>query len=370
MTADEKQKKIVKYFNDVGNIKNRDRLVKNEIRTFMTHNHDFLSSNGFGKSRPIIPKQTQDKLRTLYTPKGDNSFKMFVKDHPLIDPSFNKVASNPIKLGLTVSYINTKDRTYPMMILLMEFTSKMYKYFVHGINNPDKLQFIIDNKLTNQWLIKKYPTIDLVLSHMLDSVENRFKTEVMTGQDGYIIEFINSISTRINEMFKKIKNIYTNTSDSSVRRYSNDGLGADIYDETNNNTLDVNRLQNAVTHLIIQEKFNKQFYKSINKGEDYSDEIDVLFHENIDLVLTVIKTLLDEYIKTNKVYSIATLKKNFVTTSIKRKLILPYIDELSKWYGGRYTKVKNKRKWTEFSKSVEFYIIMYMYRSIVHMGGK
>ena len=230
--------------------KNRDAEVRKVINDYYKNNVEALT-DGIVYNYIIIGNTVSERMLQPYD-MDMNEFKSFQKVNPILKMG-HKVVNNPLKLGLITSYYDTKDKTFLDMIGLIEAGSKFYKYFQHGVSSPEKMKYVIENKLSNKYLIKKHGSMFVVIQEqiqtMLDSpaLKERFKR--MNDQDIHYI--INRISTTINSTYKEISKVYYKYIDEEVAstvmtqsELNLDGSKTSL----SNNSIDVDNLKNLVVN--------------------------------------------------------------------------------------------------------------------------
>ena len=230
--------------------KNRDAEVRKVINDYYKNNVEALT-DGIVYNYIIIGNTVSERMLQPYN-MDMNEFKAFQKVNSVLKMG-HKVVNNPLKLGLITSYYDTKDKTFLDMLGLIEAGSKFYKYFQHGVSAPEKMKYVIENKLSNKYLIKKHGSMFVVIQEqiqtMLDSpaLKERFKR--MNDQDIHYI--INRISTTINSTYKEISKVYYKYIDEEVAstvmtqsELNLDGSKTSL----SNNSIDVDNLKNLVVN--------------------------------------------------------------------------------------------------------------------------
>lgn len=227
---------------------NRDKIVIERINNFYKNNGDALN-DGIINDYIIIGDLIIERLLEPYNIDWDK-WKTFKKENKVLQQGHN-VVNKPINLALMTSYFSTRDRIFLDMMGAIEIGSKFKKYFKHGVSSPEKMKYVIEHKLNNKSLIKRYGSLFLVVQEQIKTMVESpvLKEKWKRGNDRDLQELINRMSTSINSTIKNISQEYykflDEETESNIITQSElniEGAKASL----SNNSVDVQNLKNIV----------------------------------------------------------------------------------------------------------------------------
>lgn len=241
-------KTIIEFINTYKTA-DRDKKVVEAINNYYRNNADALN-DGIIEKYISFGNINRERILSLYNiPEAD--YKRFQKEN-LVLSSEHKVVNDLIKLCLMTSYHDTKDRIFLDMLSVIIIGSRFNQYFRLGISNPAKMKFILEKKLSNKFLIKKYGSLFLTTQAMVTTL---ITSDTMRGKienlndDENLRKIINSISTRLNNMMKEIANVYYSMGDSNETIYTQDeNSSAEGKLSLTNNSITLQNLKNIIAN--------------------------------------------------------------------------------------------------------------------------
>lgn len=195
----------------------RDEIVLNRINIYIGNNLSSLT-DGILDNIPKISEESRMYIEEPYRIDKE-AYKQIVKTSGF--SKSNKLFST-LRIGLILSYLNTRNKVFLLYLSVLLYSSYMTKYFRNGGFNRDLMKFTIDNAdLRTDF--KRYGSLLIVLNKKLETVENLFKRKIDKYKDGkypddLLVSILQSISTRMNDMIKNIANkYYANYNDPTVK---------------------------------------------------------------------------------------------------------------------------------------------------------
>ena len=242
------EKTIIDFINTY-KTPDRDKKVIEAINNYFKNNAEALN-DGIVERYISFGNINRERILSLYN-IPENDFKRFQKEN-LVLSSEHKVVNDLIKLCLITSYHDTKDRIFLDMMSVIIIGSRFNHYFRLGISNPAKMKFIIEKKLSNKFLIKKYGSLFLTIQAMITTLitSDTMKSKIdHLEDDENLRKIINSISTRLNNMMKEIANVYYSMGDSNETIYTQDENSAQEGKlSLTNNSIALQNLKNIITN--------------------------------------------------------------------------------------------------------------------------
>lgn len=304
---------IKDYFNNEVDFKKIIPKLNQYISAFVSRNNDFFSSNGLD----FCPTFGEDMRRDFLNVTGldvDEYF-MFSRQNAVLKTGFINV-NDPVNLiCLLASEFGGKTNKMIRVFLMFKlYTSKYNKYFKYGVD-AGTMGYLYNNILTRQTMVVG-KTIMETFNQMLDTADKLFANKLKRLNDQDILDYINSLVTRINEMLKKIANKYYET-DGRIK-VEKDIVAEDILITTSSDT---DRLTQVIRNFKQTESYgvNKEIYnlcdtKGVFRGE---------FVEGHDKALDTLYGIADEMIDLNTKMekgSIKNFKTSFSHNAFRGKL--------------------------------------------------
>ena len=177
--------------------------------------------------------------------------KAILKESPYIKGQW-QIMNNPFNSAATFCirhFLIKKD--YPMMKAMISYlTLSMYpslhsKYFKYEPNKA-VMDYTISH-LTNKFKVKSSSTIFQALIETTEVSNNTYKDNLIRGTDKDITDYVHAFKTRLNSLLKKIAIIfYENEKKGLYLNEESESKDDDNYRETDNDSLVVERVSNAV----------------------------------------------------------------------------------------------------------------------------
>ncbi len=193
----------------------RDKVVLDRINYWMSKNIPAVS-DGLLKIVPVISGETSDYIASPYNLSVDDIKEMHKSREwrlmaKLAAPQrMSNAYTNPIKLGLLVSYCDTKNLAFLNFLCILIYSSLMVKYFPNGFDK-NVMKYTIDNS-DGRTDFKRYEgSLLVVVTKKVETFLKLFDRKLKAGlSDKELREALQSISTRMNETVKTISvNYYT-----------------------------------------------------------------------------------------------------------------------------------------------------------------
>lgn len=191
----------------------RDRVVLDRINNWMSDNM-MAVSDGLLKVVPVIASGTMDYISNPYN-LGIDDIKEIHKSPEW--KNMSKLASpqrtstnftNPIKLGLIISYCDTKNVSFLNFLCVLTYSSLMVKYFPNGFDK-NIMKYTIDNADARTDFKKYEGSLLVVVKKKVETFLNHMGRKLEPGiNDKVLREALQSISTRMNEAIKSISTKY------------------------------------------------------------------------------------------------------------------------------------------------------------------
>ena len=215
----------------------RDKVVLDRINYWMSKNIPAVS-DGLLKIVPVISGETSDYIASAYNLSVDDIKEMHKSREwrlmaKLAAPQrMSNAYTNPIKLGLLVSYCDTKNLAFLNFLCILIYSSLIVKYFPNGFDK-NVMKYTIDNS-DGRTDFKRYEgSLLVVVTKKVETFLKLFDRKLKPGlSDKELREALQSISTRMNETVKTISvNYYENFNDPDIKitiEYSETSDGKNI----------------------------------------------------------------------------------------------------------------------------------------------
>lgn len=191
----------------------RDDQVLDRINHWISNNM-LAVSDGLLKVVPVISGSTMDHISQPYNLNTDDikeiqKSKEWKNMSKLAAPQrTSSNLTNPIKLGLLVSYCDTGNMAYLNFLSILTYSSLMVKYFPNGFDK-NIMKYTIDNADARTDFKKYDGSLMIVVKKKNETFINLFKHVLKPGiNDKNLREALQSISTRMNEAIKSISSKY------------------------------------------------------------------------------------------------------------------------------------------------------------------
>lgn len=191
----------------------RDLEVSKKISAFFKANIKELS-DGMIQNTLVISGATRDSIAKPYNiTQGDWKHIQSSPEYKMIGKT-----ATPLKLGLLISYCQTKSRHFLIFLFALDFSARMAKFFRRGYDRKI-MRYTLENSDDRTDFRKYGMSLINVLNKKVDTFilkyDKYFKSELT---DDEIRMLIQSISTRMNAMVRAIsKKYYENFHDKDVK---------------------------------------------------------------------------------------------------------------------------------------------------------
>lgn len=215
----------------------RDSVVLDRINYWMSKNIPAVS-DGLLKTVPVISGEVSDYIAAPYNLSIDDIKEMHKSKEwrlmsKLASPQrMSNQYTNPIKLGLIVSYCDTKNLAFLNFLCILIYSSLMVKYFPNGFDK-NIMKYTIDTS-DGRTDFKRYEgSLLVVITKKVETFLKLFDRKLQPNiKDRDLRESLQSISTRLNETVKTIStNYYRNFNDPDIKitiEYSQTSDGKNI----------------------------------------------------------------------------------------------------------------------------------------------
>lgn len=191
----------------------RDNRVLDRINSWMSDNM-MAVTDGLLKVVPVIAGGTMDYISAPYNLSIDDIKEMHKSPEwknmaKLASPQRTSTNyTNPIKLGLIVSYCDTKNVAFLNFLAILTYSSLMVKYFPNGFDK-NIMKYTIDNADARTDFKKYEGSLLIVVKKKIETFVNKMGHNLKPNiKDKQLREALQSISTRMNEAIKAISTKY------------------------------------------------------------------------------------------------------------------------------------------------------------------
>lgn len=302
-------------------IPNRDKMVLERINKYISDNISVLSG-GLLNTSPTFSANTRDYLSVPYQINSDAWTKISRSNQF----SLMKKLATPLKLGLIISYVDTRQAIFLNFLMILIYSSLMKKYFPNGYNNKI-MKYTIDNADNRTDFKKNEGSLLVTVNKKIETFLNLFKRKLDAPiSDKDLREALQSLTTRINEAVKAISNkYYKNFHDPEVKimiEYTQHEDGKNIISPLG--VMEAIR-EKAVNNLA---SANNNILQMIGLGPTNVANISyrVMFIEcipdNFGLMSQATSEILDSWIKrNNSKITVSGFRTTFVKTMVKARNI-------------------------------------------------
>lgn len=322
-------------------------------------------SDGIISAVPKIAAQTRDFIAAPYNMTNDD-WKNVMKSKEW----FNiKKTASILKIGLIISYSQTKNPLYLNFMMILIYSSLMQKYFPNGYDKKI-MKYTLDN--TDARTDFKNGSLITVVNKKVETFRQLFDKK-LTGQlsDKVIRESLQSITTRMNETVKALSGkYYKNFKDPDVKVMME-------YSKTDDGKNQINPL--SVMEVIREKAVNNlqtpsdTILKMMGMGPNDIKNLKYrrLFIEFIPecfgLLSMATNELLNEWIKRNtNNMTLSNFRTTFVKTMTKARNIshiMKYLEEMTNRMIAKFESRKERKEYPflEIRDYCYNYIILNLY---------
>lgn len=280
------------------------------IEDYYKKNVDFFSSNGLTNC-PTFGGENRNRI--LGTASLDESdYKEYIKVSKNVDHTF-EVSSNPVFVALFFAAAFDKKHTasYMNFLAFIMYSSKFQKYFRYGTKEP-VMDVLYNKVLDNNTYIYKYKIISKVLEVTVDTMLKDVHQKLYRATDDDVLKILNSLSTRVNELLKKISIKYYDLekNDNTAMFIEKDTMDEDTMITTNT---DHNKLMSLIS-LFREEELKYgvkvRVYSIVDKKHDYFPQMQNIYRSNFGDVISLLKEMINTFIK-KRSQDMLTFEKHF-----------------------------------------------------------
>lgn len=227
--------------------RDRDKEVIKVINKYLSNNADALA-DGLVNDFIIFGNTNRERFYEVYK-LNEHDWKAFIKANKGL--LTNQVNDDLLYALLFTSYVDTRDRIFLDMLAIAEIGSKFHKYFKHGVSNPAKMKYVLEN-LSNKFSIKKngglFITVQDQITTIINSNARELKSKFSNLKGDHESQYIvNRISTSINGTMKALSKQYYNTNDKVLftqTELQDDGNNISL----TNNSVIISNLKGVILH--------------------------------------------------------------------------------------------------------------------------
>ncbi len=325
------------------------------MKDYYTKYNDFFASNGLVDC-PTFGQLYKDKLMSVAKLIEDD-YQKYIKESKNINHTF-EVSTNPTYTTFFFAAANDDKmlNSYYEFLAYIIYSSMYRKYFKYGVKKPvmDKLY---NEYLDNNSYIYKYGNIRKVLSVTVDTHVKDSKPKMINASDDDVLKVLNSLSTRVNLLLKKIGNKYYELSDSNEVMFEESNIiGEDTMILTNT---DHNKIVSILEDFKAEEikySFNIVIYKIADPKMVFFENMRSAYKHALGDIFKLVTEYINTFIKKRNAHDIYTVQKYFASDmlsgSIKSFEITSLHVKISRLAG-----VSNSKS-GEFRKVIDKYIAL------------
>lgn len=271
--------------------------LSNYVADYYNKNVDFFSSNGLTNCPTFGGEYRNRFLGTVSLDEAQ--YKEYIKASKNVDHTF-EVSSNPVFVSLFFAAAFDKKNTHSYMNFLafIMYSSKFKKYFPYGTKAP-VMDVLYNKVLDNNTYIYKYKIISKVIEVTVDTMLKDVGEKLYRASDDDVLKILNSLSTRVNELLKKI----------SIKYYdleANDNTAMFVEKEVldEETMITVNTDHNKLITLIslfreeeLKYGVKVKVYSILDKKHEYFIQMQGIYRSNFGDVMTLMKEMINVFIK-------------------------------------------------------------------------
>lgn len=324
------------------------------IQDYYNKNVTFFSSNGLNDCPTFGNEYRNTLLGCLGLDEQD--YLGYIKNSKNIDHNL-KVSTNSTFVGLILSASADKKNTafYMEFLAFIIYSSKFVKYFKFGTKKV-VMDELFNHHLDNNSFIYKYRNISKVLQVTVDTLLKSVGDDIYRCSDRDILLILNSLSTRINLLIRKIaEKYYELDKTNSVTFVEKSIMSEDQFISVNTNS---NKLQSLMYKFKDEElKYGVKIkiYKIVDANNIFYENITRLYKEDIGSVFNIFSTMLNIFI-TKRDDSLVSITNHFANDVYTNKIKSKELTELHDKVAVKLLIPTNKRE--EFRKTLERYIAL------------
>jgi len=178
---------------------NRDEVISDRIQYYISHNQSVLT-DGIVKNIPKLAGSVRDYMAKPYQLNADD-WKTIQRS-----PEFSKMKliATDLKLGLLISYCDTRNKIFILFLAILTYTGQNVRYFKNGYD-PNLMKYTLEHMSGSSDFKKNNYSLLLVLNKKIDTFINLYdKTLRPNISDRDLRVILQSMQGRISDMVKNV----------------------------------------------------------------------------------------------------------------------------------------------------------------------
>ena len=280
------------------------------ITEYYKKNVEFFSSNGLVNC-PTFGGEHRNRLLGVVS-LDETEYKHYIKESKNVDHTF-EVSSNPVFVSLffAAAFDRKLAHSYMNFIAFVMYSSKFKKYFPYGTKEP-VMDVLYNKVLDNNSYIYKYKIISKVLEVTVDTMMADVGEKLFRCTDDDVLKILNSLSTRVNELLKKVSIKYYDLekNDNTAMFIEKDVMDEDIMITVNT---DHNKLVSMIS-LFREEELKYgvkvKVYSIVDKQHEFFIQMQQIYKTNMGDVIKLLKEMVNTFIK-KRSHDMIAFEKHF-----------------------------------------------------------
>ena len=244
--------------------RNRGREFLEFIPKYIDRNSESLMNAKFNYLYWNIEKEEGQVVFDTIGKRPDDISRL-IKESGQTDSSW-KLWNKPAYWSIVniIKYFKDTKKEKEMNMSILYFGIVLYSSVINARVkypfNPNKLEYIINNVMSNRYDIKKYGTILKVLQKLSLGCHETYKDYLTDKEftDYHILQYIMNMYVRINNFIKEILTIYNKYKDSKVYMNSErEGTSEEDFYETTNISAKIYQMSEKCANTIITSNLNQ-----------------------------------------------------------------------------------------------------------------
>ncbi|MGL6132350.1 MAG: hypothetical protein ACRCZ9_12130 [Fusobacteriaceae bacterium] len=343
------------HFESYVDFKKKEDTAIQYIVNFITTNSDVMSSDGYTKRLVFGEQRRQDMLRIYGF--DQTTYKSLCKTNAILMKNFTQM-NEPLNSFLLLAYANStssKRRVFLDFLALKLYTSKIYRSFPNGVNVP-RMQYVINHILTKKSFVVKYRSLGVIIQRVVDTFIGHFGDRLDRLTDADILDMINSMSTRVGLMVRKVAREYYESEARLHREKEN--RDRDNIQLTTNESQKIDSVINTVVQSHIRGGLDFQVLR-ISNATPYKDIFTDMVNKDNDKVTSITRGLMADCVRNGGHVSTIDIRTDIIGFSSKNRN--PSYSSDIAYLCDKY-EVKNRK---EFEKALTRYLALKLYRCML-----
>jgi hypothetical protein len=348
---------------NLGN-KNNERTLLTYISRYIDKNHDTLFTASLSQLYWNTGKNEDTNILYNLTKTDEKMITKAIKDSKQTKSSWKHY--NKPYLWLLVGMIKFfydagKTKEMQMVILDLSFAIYATKFYTYWQYPPNKniMDYTVNN-LSNRYDLKKLGSIIKVLQKISFNCHDKYADYLKDNNfcDRRIVEYIQNLFTRINNMLQEIaKQYYKNKDSGKYLNYNQDDNSAENFHENDNISYKIENLANKVTNKILTSGMNPQIAEASAKLAGVSilsikETVDKVIEKEDNEIKEFVSLFLQQYLVIDKHPMETISSKNYITyinkiyskSNTSDKGIIRIKELLDKWLNDNCEKYKRTQR--------------------------